>query len=309
MGANVNKKARTTLPNDYERMIPEYHKGKSIYGEHIARYSAIGAITKNKKVLDIASGSGYGTAIIAKNAAHVTGVDISEESVLYAQEHYGANNITYLTGDGQSIPCDDESFDVIVSFETIEHVKDYKKFLDECRRVLKKDGLFILSTPNDKEFAEGNHFHLHEFELQELRDLLKDYFRYTKEYFQATWIGNTIGSEDDLTKEWHDKTITINVAPIDSSKFLYFYFLCANRSVTEAIDTSTVISEHWSERSLVEEINDRSHRDKLTYDHIHNLESIINEYKAEQEVFKNTTVYRLNEYVIKVKNLMRRDKK
>lgn len=299
---------KTKLKNDYERMIPEYHKGKSIYGEHIARYLAIGEIAKGKKVLDIASGSGYGTAMIAKNADHVVGVDISADSVAYAKEHYGAKNVTYLEGDGQSIPCEDESFDIVVSFETIEHLKDYEKFLNECKRVLRKDGLFLLSTPNDKEFAEGNHFHLHEFEHKELDNLLKKYFSHTKHYYQATWIGNTVGSKDDLSSEWRAKSDIMNVSPVPSDKFLYFYFLCANREIPETVQTLSVIGEHWSERKIVEDMSKKAHKDKLTYDHIQNLEIIIKGLKAENDELKNSPGYHLNERISKVKKIIRRGK-
>src|SRR5581483_6067845 len=160
------------LSDTGERMIPKKHQGKLIYAEHITRYQAAAELAKGKVVLDIACGTGYGTKLLAQSAKKAYGVDIDPNAVKYAKENYSAKNTEYLVGDGESIPLDDGSVDLLVTFETIEHVRNYRKFLDEIIRVLKPDGLAIVSTPNDLEFAEGNHFHLHEFKLQELTGLL-----------------------------------------------------------------------------------------------------------------------------------------
>lgn len=154
------KAANDKLENDYERMVPEYHEGKLIYAEHVTRYLAAQSVVKDKVVLDIASGSGYGTKILAESAKFVYGVDVNEAAVNYSKKKYASKNIEYLVGDGESIPLKDNSVDVVITFETIEHIKNYSKFLDEVARVLKPDGLAIVSTPNDLEFAEGNHFSL-----------------------------------------------------------------------------------------------------------------------------------------------------
>src|SRR3990167_2932557 len=155
-----------------ERMIPEHHKGNIIYGEHMSRYLAVAGTVEGKVVLDIACGTGYGTQIIAKDAAKVYGVDISKETIEYAKENFNAPNITYKLGNASKIPLDDNSVDVVVSFETIEHVKEYEKFVDEVKRVLKDNGQFIVSTPNDDEFIDDNEFHVHEFQFTELKELV-----------------------------------------------------------------------------------------------------------------------------------------
>jgi len=217
-------KKKTTLPNDYERMIPEYHKGTQVYGEHIARYESIGKVAKGKVVLDIASGSGYGTALIAKQAKKVFGVDVLEGAIEYAKEHYGAPNIEYLHGDGVKIPLETASVDLVVSFETIEHIKDYVTFMKEVKRVLKPDGLLLLSTPNDVEFAEGNHFHLHEFEEKELLKLAKTYYKNVKPYYQTTWISNMISDGSMMTQEWQGSVELMQVAPVKTNSFFTFIF-------------------------------------------------------------------------------------
>lgn len=239
------------LENDYERMVPEFHKDRLIYAEHVTRYLAARSVVKDKVVLDIASGSGYGTQILAEAAKHVYGVDVNETAINYSKKHYGGSNIEYLVGDGESIPLDDNSVDVVITFETIEHIKDYKKFLVEVERVMKKDGLAIVSTPNDVEFAEGNHFHLHEFKYDELVTLLKRQFKNIDPYFQSTWKYVSIGSEKEL--ESNVNGTTLNLTKKSRDQHLYFYLLCSNRKITEKIDHIAALGEHYSDRWLHEQ--------------------------------------------------------
>ncbi len=262
------KQTKTTLPNDFERMVPEYHKGLSAYGEHVARYEVIGAVLRGKTVLDIASGSGYGTAILAKEATHVYGVDVFAPAVAYAKENYGASNITYLVGDGVKIPLEDAAVDVVISLETIEHIEDYEQFMCEVKRVLKPDGLLILSTPNDKEFIEDNHHHIHEFEHDELEQLVKKYFSEMKPYYQATWVCNIVGEQRLLTTEWREPITFMQACPLELDQALYFFFLCANRPITEELVALGCISEHHSDRLLQQ-------KRTMTDQHVSNLQDII----------------------------------
>lgn len=258
---------KVVLPNDYERMIPEFHSKSVIYGEHLVRYLAAQKLVKGKIVLDIASGSGYGTLVLAKSAKKVIGVDVFDDTVRYAQENYPAKNIEYIQGDGVRIPLADNSVEVVVSFETIEHIEDYDTFIKEVKRVLKSDGLFVLSTPNDVEFAEGNHYHIHEFEHAELKKLVGKYFSDLKEYFQADWLYTGIHSQNEIAGEWEEELKVINVAPLGIDQSLYFFMLCANRGINEDIDSFGALSEHWSERKNQE-------KNILTQNHIQNIQDV-----------------------------------
>jgi ubiquinone/menaquinone biosynthesis C-methylase UbiE len=257
-----------------ERMVPAKHKGSGIYGEHIARYEAASGIVKNKVVLDIASGSGYGTYIISQHAKQVVGVDVSKDAIKYAANTYGSKNISYKLGDGKTIPCADNFFDVVTSFETIEHLDDYKNFMKEIKRVLKPDGLLILSTPNDLEFAEGNHFHIHEFAQDELLSLAKEYYRNVEEYYQSTWKGNLIGRKEDMSSEWSATISVDQLHPIPNEKFLYFYFLCSDRKITEKVKQRFTISEHVSDKLI-------HNKNSLTENHIQNLEKELKSLKKD----------------------------
>lgn len=284
------KKINDQLENDYERMVPEFHRNSLIYAEHTTRYEAAVDIVKGKVVLDIASGSGYGTKMLAQTAKYVYGVDVNEVAINYSKRHYNAENIEYVVGDGEEIPLGDKSVDIVVTFETIEHIQDYQKFIKEIRRVLKDDGIAIISTPNDAEFAEGNHFHLHEFEYDELTNLLKEEFSEIDSYFQATWKYVGIDRSDSINHEGYFNTAIQNLAPTDVDKCLYFYLLCSNRKITEVVKPIAALGEHYSDRKMAEDLG--KHRD-----HIYQLEKIYKELKNKKENLEKDMEYQRNETV------------
>jgi 2-polyprenyl-3-methyl-5-hydroxy-6-metoxy-1,4-benzoquinol methylase len=263
------------LPNDFERMVPEFHRGSITYGEHISRYQAALPLVRDKVVLDIACGSGYGSKLLANTAKQVYGVDISETAVAYAQTHFGASHVSYQVGSGTDLPLGDGSVDVVVTFETIEHIADYRRFMSEAKRVLKPGGLMILSTPNDLEFAEGNHFHIHEFTRDELKSLVDDYFRHSAAYYQGTWVYAGLFSEQEIKSEWDKPIRTLNAQPLVPEQVLYFYLLCSDEPIQALVPPIGVLSEHYSARLL-------QHKQDLT-DPIADLKNIATAARAEAE--------------------------
>lgn len=256
--------ASTTLTDTGERMVPEFHQGGLIYAEHLTRYQGALPLVGGLTVLDIACGSGYGTQLLASAAEHVYGVDIRPEAVTYARERFLEPNVEFLVGDAVEIPLPDDSVDVVVTFETIEHIEDYRKFLKEVKRVLKADGVALVSTPNDLEFAEGNHFHLHEFGYEELLALLAEEFTHTESLFQATWKYVALASEDTFAAEGPVSIPTLNLAPLGRDKYLYFYVLCGNAPLTRHVQPVAALGGHYSDRALQQELEDlRSDRDEL----------------------------------------------
>ena len=160
-----------------------------IYYEHIQRYYFAKGFIDNKKVLDVACGSGYGTYFMARNGAQlVTGIDISEEVINYCQKCYRNKNLAFEVMDATDLKFPDNSFDVIVSFETIEHLSDHDLFLTELKRVLKPQGVVIISTPNKAVYGklegDAHKFHLKEFYLDEFKDLVSRYFNIQRLYGQ-----------------------------------------------------------------------------------------------------------------------------
>jgi len=116
---------------------------------HLARYAFAAEFVKGKVVLDVACGWGYGSRFLFdKGARIVVGGDISAEAVECAQTFWRRQGTEFIVLDATRLPFADNSFDAIVSMETIEHLEQYKDFLSECNRVLEKGGVFICSTPN-----------------------------------------------------------------------------------------------------------------------------------------------------------------
>lgn len=175
-----------------ERMVPE-STDRFTFWEHVYRYAFACGFVPGKRVLDIACGEGYGAAALQRaGAAHVTGVDISEEVCQHARERYG---IEARTGNAESIPLTNESVDVVVSFETIEHVPFPLRFLEECARVLAPGGRLIISTPNKPVYSGPgrpvNPFHCSEMTESEFTSALKKRFTgirlYTQRPRSAPW--------------------------------------------------------------------------------------------------------------------------
>ncbi len=162
-----------------ERFVPEVEG--DIRLEHMHRYIAARRIVGGKRVLDIACGEGYGSDLLAEVAATVIGVDIDEASVSHAELTYRRSNLRFLSGDIVAIPLDDASVDVVVSFETIEHLVDHRSMMLEIKRVLVPDGVLVLSSPDRHEYSDvpkyKNPFHLRELYQSELIALLQEHFR------------------------------------------------------------------------------------------------------------------------------------
>jgi SAM-dependent methyltransferase len=174
------------LPNTGERMIPE-STAFNTFWEHIYRYRFAARFARGKRILDIACGEGYGSAALLKaGAASLIGVDVSPEACEHARRKYG---VDARVGDAQNIPLPDDSVDLIVSFETIEHVPDPARFLDECVRVLAPGGVLVVSTPNRDSYGElmpgsSNPFHCSEMDLREFEGILRPRFRRWSNYTQ-----------------------------------------------------------------------------------------------------------------------------
>ena len=181
-----------------ERYIGNFNNAQISY-EHWHRYLFATEYVKNKKVLDIACGEGYGTHLLANYAYEIVGVDISEEAVEHARNTYRTVNSKFLVGSVNKIPItENHIFDVIISYETIEHVNatDQILFLLEVKRLLRKDGLFIVSTPDKYYYSDladyKNEFHIKEFYRDEFYHFLKEYFGKTAVLGQQIFTGSAI---------------------------------------------------------------------------------------------------------------------
>ncbi len=152
-------------------------------------------------MLDLASGEGFGAAMLAESAASVIGVDIDERSVEHSRLNYEAVNLGFQVADARELSMfEDDCFDAVVAFEMIEHVEDQGRALDEIRRVLSPEGLLIVSTPDREAYraaAPENPFHVGELSRAELVELLSSRFESVVTLAQRTITGSALVAPDD----------------------------------------------------------------------------------------------------------------
>lgn len=167
-----------------ERVDPKDPKQHQLYIEHLARYVFVEKYINSKDLilLDAGCGNGYGTKRLAETGVkRAVGIDNSSQAIDYAQKHYQRKNLEFKKMDCLKLEFSDQSFDLIIAFELIEHLKNPAAFLKQAKRVLKDKGIAIISTPNknivspNSEVPE-NPFHQREFSFSEFKYLLKDYF-------------------------------------------------------------------------------------------------------------------------------------
>jgi SAM-dependent methyltransferase len=170
--------------------------GGQIEVEHLHRYFVAREFCKGKDVLDVASGEGYGTALLGQTAKSAVGIEIDIQSVAHANRSYSRPNVNFIAGDACKIAAQDSSFDIVVSFETLEHIEGQEEFLAEVRRVLRPDGALIISTPDrDVYSAPGqpvNPFHVSELTRDQFKTLLEQSFQYVSVCAQRPFIGSAI---------------------------------------------------------------------------------------------------------------------
>lgn len=201
--------------------------------EHLHRYNSVYNLVKDKIVLDIACGTGYGSALLAQNSKYVYGVDISQEAIDYCNENYNMANLSYRKGSVSKIPLEDNSIEVIISFETIEHVNEelQEAFKKEISRVLKKDGLLIMSTPDKYVYSDipqyENEFHIKEFYKDEFKEFFADIFKNVRFFNQGLQICDVIDDGTDVI----DKQLQIKTDNPNNNLYPYIIAVCSNVNI------------------------------------------------------------------------------
>jgi O-antigen biosynthesis protein len=151
-----------------ERFVPEQDQGRLIEVEHVSRYQWAAQAAKDRLVLDAGCGTAYGSRLLAGGGAReVVGVDIAR-AVLETVAGAMPASVRLQTGDLRQLDFEDDTFELVVCFEVIEHVADPFAMLDELIRVLAPGGLLLVSSPNRNVYPPGNPHHLHEFVPAEL---------------------------------------------------------------------------------------------------------------------------------------------
>lgn len=171
-----------------ERMdptVPIFDPERSEF--HLDRYRFAADYVENSTVADIACGTGYGSNLLKQDgkAESVTGIDIDSGAIEYARAKHSADGINYLLASGDATGLPDESVDVVVSFETIEHVPDDKKLIAEFSRILRPEGLLVISTPNQWPLEIAPH-HVREYDRQSFEAVLQPDFQ-----IESLWNQNS----------------------------------------------------------------------------------------------------------------------
>jgi ubiquinone/menaquinone biosynthesis C-methylase UbiE len=222
-----------------ERYLPMI-KGEIKY-EHLHRYALCLSLVKDKQVLDIASGEGYGSSILAKEAKSVLGVDIDIDAIKTAQSKYEKqDNLKFLVGSCESIPLAKNSVEIVTSFETIEHHDKHHEMMKEIKRVIKQDGTLIISSPNREVYSDKsngtNPFHIKELYYKEFKVLLSQYFKYVNIYGQRLATGSVISPiqgtllSNYIAYTGEAETLKSQVAVLSSP--VYFVAICSDRQIS-----------------------------------------------------------------------------
>ncbi len=214
------------LPSTGERVIEERYLRSAeeylIYSMHVATYEHVRPLVRGKAVLDFGCGTGYGTERIAGGAASILGVDVSSEAIAYAREHYADSRLRFERIDPVErapLPFDAETFDVVLSFQVIEHVPDPDAYLREARRVLERDGVFVVATPDRATRLlplqrPWNRFHRVEYSERSLKRVLSRHFA-DVEVLHMSGAPEVIGAEVRRTRKnmWLALPLTLPWTP------------------------------------------------------------------------------------------------
>lgn len=168
-----------------ERVIPDI-TSNYLYQEALARYHfALNYINTNSEVLDLGCGTGYGTFLLSKYARSVIGVDGNSDAIAYSKKKYIRKNLLFEQRNLDVVTVQPKKFDIVCMFEVIEHLRNPNRILKYIKDSLPADGVFVMSTPNVNVFASYSKYHIHEYNRNELTNLLKQYFSYVEIFGQA----------------------------------------------------------------------------------------------------------------------------
>jgi len=222
-----------------ERFLPEL--GGQIKYEHLHRYALSLELAIGKSVLDIASGEGYGAALLAEVAQAVVGVDIDSQAIQHATQKYSRHNLSFRVGDCAAIPLPDHSVDLVTSFETIEHHAQHDEMMAEIKRVLRPGGVLVISSPNRLTYSDEpqyvNPYHVKELYYAELNELLGRYFKHLYFYGQRLATASFIFplEETDATcyLAYTGDPLGINRKVCSLPSPIYFVVVCSDSPLAE----------------------------------------------------------------------------
>ena len=238
--------ADKTLEFTGERFTPECVR--EIFHEHFHRYAWARGLVDGLDVLDCACGEGYGSRILADTARSVHGVDIDAETIEHATRRYATDGLSFTRASALELPFEDDRFDAVVSFETLEHLAEQDELMREFRRVLKPGGFVLISSPDRKTYSDDtgfeNEFHVRELYRDQFEALLDRYFPNFRLFGQKLMFNSALwrldaasGSAECLTSDAEgrvERATTPAPAPL--------YFIAAAAATDAALPEAAALS-------------------------------------------------------------------
>ena len=287
--------------------------------DHLARYSVIKELCENKNVLDAACGEGYGSFLMAEfwNANSVTAIDISPTAIKSAKDNFLSSKINYLCHDLEHIEdvLPSGNFDIIISLETIEHLKNPNIFLSRIKKLLKPSGLIVISCPNDNWWyqnkEDSNPYHIHKYNLHDFKDLCQQYLGKPSQIMLGTsviGIGN-INLEAEISNTLLAKDIVSNLEGVKSQKLPIqngvnlnncSYFLCVWGGDQARIEQNFIVYPSLLElyRQYGYYLNNNSLDKYLLH-----LEDRVKNLDSELQEIKSSNFWKLHSLITKIKKL------
>ncbi|MGZ4278359.1 MAG: class I SAM-dependent methyltransferase [Solirubrobacteraceae bacterium] len=242
-----------------ERLIPEAYAGELVLAEHLARYLLAARLTAGRRVLAAACGEGYGTALLAgAGPERIVGLDVDERTVRHARQRYG---LDIRQGDVLELPFADGEFDLVVSFETIEHVAEPERALSEFARVVGPDGLLIVSTPNAGEYLEDNPFHVRELAPDQFIRALRERFAEVRPLYQQNFLASAILDADALGADDASRPLPLDtrkVLGVPPGRELYTLALCGPQPLPELPADIAVLAGVYEAHQLADRLREET---------------------------------------------------
>lgn len=237
------------------RFVPEEMRGELIEAEHLVRYWWAASMASGRRVLDAGCGLGYGSALLSEGgAASVDAIDIGGAVVQAAQARVG-DAVRFATGDVRALPFAEDSFDLLVCLEVLEHVDDQAGTLDEFRRVLAPGGILVISSPNRDAYVPGNPHHVREYTPGELETELGQRWDSVRLVRQHNFLATTLLDDRDAAVGGGAPIASPEVRKLEARKAgaeLYTVALAGDGEVPEARPfialASTAEVRVWLER-------------------------------------------------------------
>lgn len=260
-----------------ERFTPECVR--EIWYEHWHRYQFALGLAKGKRVLDVACGEGYGSNLLAMVASEVVGADISAEAVAHAQARYGQKaNLSYVQADVAHLDFEASRFDVVVSFETLEHLAEQEALVDGFARVLADDGILLISSPDKRVYSDlagfRNEFHVRELYREELLALLQPRFAHVRLYAHKLLFQSVLWDLDGAAGPAAAATVnadaTETVPGLDYAP-LYYLAVCSHQPLPDTLPAVSLFGDR--EESVYSHYNGEVRRNMSAGTRIAELEA------------------------------------